>query len=189
MVLLVATCLELKVALIHWTIRHMMLSWSARQSEKLSMVNYGHRGLSYSTLQVATILVAMASRILKLVTWFVKKSPGLNLKSWSPNGNQAKTLTCGLIFVWRSIHLKLSKLAKMILVCQGFVNQCFCIIFIIFSWSLIISQWGGLSSYHPEQEALGIRFLIWPNFSLGFIILLLWLNKKAYRHLAWNLTF
>ena len=28
-----------------------------------------------TTLQVATILVAMAPKILKLATWFVKKSP------------------------------------------------------------------------------------------------------------------
>ena len=28
-----------------------------------------------STLQLATILVAMAPKILELVTWFVKKSP------------------------------------------------------------------------------------------------------------------
>ena len=30
---------------------------------------------NYSTLQVATILVAMAPKILELATWFVKKSP------------------------------------------------------------------------------------------------------------------
>ena len=31
--------------------------------------------LGYSTLQVATILVAMAPKILELATWFLKKSP------------------------------------------------------------------------------------------------------------------
>ena len=31
--------------------------------------------LGYSALQVATILVAMAPKILELATWFVKKSP------------------------------------------------------------------------------------------------------------------
>ena len=46
-----------------------------------------------ATLQVATILVAnMAPRILKLATLFVKKV-SLNQKNWSPNGDQAKTLT------------------------------------------------------------------------------------------------
>ena len=31
--------------------------------------------IAYSTLQVATILVAMVPKILKLATWFVKNSP------------------------------------------------------------------------------------------------------------------
>ena len=32
-------------------------------------------GLNNATLQVVTILVTMASKILELTTWFVKKSP------------------------------------------------------------------------------------------------------------------
>ena len=42
------------------------------------------------TLQVATILIAMAPKILKLATLF---EVSLNQKNWSPSGNQAKTLT------------------------------------------------------------------------------------------------
>ena len=50
--------------------------------------------ISYTsaTLQVATILVAMAPKILELATCLVKKV-SLNQKSWLPNGDQAKTLT------------------------------------------------------------------------------------------------
>ena len=43
-------------------------------------------GPSSSTLQVATILVAMAPKILRLATWFVTKI-SLNQKNWSPNGD------------------------------------------------------------------------------------------------------
>ena len=45
-----------------------------------------------ATLQVVTILVAMAPKILELVTWFVIKV-SLNQKSWLPNGDRGKTLT------------------------------------------------------------------------------------------------
>ena len=55
-------------------------------------INNSETHCKLSTLQVATILVAMTPKILKLATWFVKKV-SLNQKNWSPNGDQAKTLT------------------------------------------------------------------------------------------------
>ena len=38
-------------------------------------INNSETHCKLSTLQVATILVAMVAKILKLATWFVKKSP------------------------------------------------------------------------------------------------------------------
>ena len=51
--------------------------------------------ISYTsaTLQFATILVAMAPKIFGAGDLLSKKV-SLNQKSWLPNGDQAKTLTC-----------------------------------------------------------------------------------------------
>ena len=119
--LLVATCVELKVALIHWTIRHMILSWSARQSEKLSMVNYGH---------------------------------------------------CGLLYLSgaRSILLKLSELAKMILILPGVCKSMFLYNHIYYFYMECHSHWGQVSFNTIQSEKpweLGC-FNIWPDFNLGF---------------------
>ena len=58
---------------------------------KCSCYRVFYSRLAYCNLQVATILVAMAPKILQLVTWFEKVS--LNQESWLPNGDWAKTLT------------------------------------------------------------------------------------------------
>ena len=52
-----------------------------------------------TTLQVGTILVAMAPKIFG-VGDLICKMVSLNQKSWLPNGNQAKTLTwrVGVVF-------------------------------------------------------------------------------------------
>ena len=101
-----------------------------------------------------------------------------------------------IIFLWRSILLKLSQLAKVILVllrvCKSmFLYYIYIYIYIFFffffSWSVIPS---GVVSLHTIQSEkpweLGC-FNIWPDFSLGFSYCFDCL-KKFDRHLAWNLT-
>ena len=68
---------------------------------------------------------------------------------------------CGLLYLSgaRSILLKLSELAKMILILPGVCKSMFLYNHIYCFYMECHSHWGGLSSYHPEQEALGIRLL------------------------------
>ena len=54
-----------------WNILY-LLNTSTLTVVTLLILNKNH---TKTTIQVATILVAMAPKILELVTWFVKKSP------------------------------------------------------------------------------------------------------------------
>ena len=68
---------------------------------------------------------------------------------------------CGLLYLSgaRSIVLKLSELAKMIPMLPGVCKSMFLYNHMYYFYMECHSHWGGLSSYHPEQEALGIRLL------------------------------